>query len=118
MNEAIYWILEVAILPGQFENFRAVARDLITSAQSEPGTLSYEWNLNADGTACHIYERYRDSAAVRIHVQGFGPFAERFMQACRPTHFNVYGSPNEDVKAALADFYPTYYTNLLGGFSR
>ena len=117
MSEEIYWVLEVAILPDQLENFRAVARDLIASTEPEPGTLNYEWTLSADETACHIYERYQNSDALVAHVRGFGSFAERFLQACRPTRFQVYGLPNEEAKAALADFHPVYFSPL-GGFSR
>jgi quinol monooxygenase YgiN len=117
MSEQIYWILEVAILPGQLENFRTVARDLIAATKLEPGTLGYEWNLSDDGTVCHIYERYQNSDAVLTHIQSFGAFAERFLQACRPTRFHVYGTPTEDVKAALADFGPVYFSSI-GGFSR
>ncbi len=117
MSEQIYWLLEVAILPEQLKDFRAVANDLIASTKSESGTLNYEWNLNGEKTICHIYERYRDSAAMLTHVQSFGRFAERFLKACRPVRFDVYGSPTEEAKAALADLNPTYYTSL-GGFSR
>lgn len=117
MSNEIHWLLEVAIHPGQLENFRAVARDLIASTQKEPDTLSYEWNLTTDGTSCHIYERYRNSAALVAHVQGFGKFAERFLQACRPVRFDVYGSPSDEAKAILTDFGPIYYSHL-GGFSR
>jgi quinol monooxygenase YgiN len=117
MSDQISWVLEVAIQPGQLENFRAVARDLIAVTQSEPGTLAYEWNLNDDQTACHIFESYRDSAALVAHVQSFGHFAERFLQACRPVRFDVYGSPNEEARAVLADFKPAYYSHL-GGFTR
>jgi len=117
MSDQIYWILEVAILPGQLENFRAVARDLIANTEPEPGTLGYEWALSDDGTVCHIYERYQNSDAVVAHVKGFGAYAERFIQACRPTRFHIYGSPSAEVKAMLADFSPVYFP-LLGGFSR
>jgi quinol monooxygenase YgiN len=117
MSAEISWVLEVEIVPGQIENFRAVAGDLIASARKEPGTLAYEWHVNEAGTLCHIYERYRDSAAGLIHVQSFGPFADRFLQACRPVRFSVYGTPSEEVKAALADFGPVYYSSF-GGFSR
>jgi quinol monooxygenase YgiN len=117
MTNQIYWILEVEILPRQLENFRAVARDLIASTEHEPGTLGYEWNLNDDGTVCHIYERYKNSEALVTHVHGFGAFAERFMQACRPTRFHIYGNPSEDAKATLADFGPVYFSPI-GSISR
>ena len=117
MDGQIYWILEVAIQPGQLENFKSVANDLIASAKSESGTLNYEWNLSADKTVCHIYERYANSAAILIHVQSIGQFAKRFMEACRPTRFHVYGSPSAKVKAALADLNPVYLSHL-AGFSR
>jgi quinol monooxygenase YgiN len=117
MSEEISWLLEVAILPGQLDNFRAVSSDLVASSQPEPGTRIYEWFLSADGTIGHIYERYQNSAAVVAHTKSFGPFAERFMQSCRPTHFHVYGSPNEDAKKAIADLGPVYLS-LMGGFSR
>ncbi len=51
------------------------------------------------------------------HVQGFLNFAGRFMAACRPTQFSVYGKPNAEAKAALADLQPVYFAEL-GGFSR
>jgi quinol monooxygenase YgiN len=118
MSEQIYWILQVAIHPGKLDNFRAVARDLIASTELEPGTLGYEWALSDDETICHIYERYKNADALVAHVQGFGAFAERFMQACRPTRFHVYGTPTDEVKAALADLGPVYFSTSLGGFSR
>jgi quinol monooxygenase YgiN len=117
MSDQIYWILEVAILPGKLEDFRGVARDLVASTEPEAGTLGYEWCLNEEKTVCRIYERYAHADAVLIHVRGFAAFAGRFMAACQPTSFHVYGTPNDAVKAALADLNPTYFS-LLGGFSR
>jgi quinol monooxygenase YgiN len=117
MSENIHWVLEVAILPGKLEDFRAVAKDLIAATETEPGTFDYEWYFNADNTACHVYERYRDSEAVLEHVESFGRFAERFLQACRPTRFDIYGAPSDAVKAAVADLGPTYFAKF-GGFSR
>jgi quinol monooxygenase YgiN len=117
MGSEIYWFLEVAILPGQLENFRAVARDLVASTQSEPGTLQYEWNLNDDATGCHIFERYQNSESILVHLKSFGAYAERFMKACHPTRFHIYGTPSDEVKAALADLQPVYFLPL-GGFNR
>jgi len=117
MNKHIYWVLEVAIHPGKLNDFQKVAKDLIAKTQSEPGTLCYEWNLSDDKTICHIYERYANEDALLAHVQSFGAFAKRFMEACHPTRFNVYGIPSEPVKSALADFGPVYFSPI-GGFSR
>jgi len=117
MSNQISWILQVAIHPGKLEDFRAVARDLIAKTELETGTLDYEWNLSEDGTICHIFERYQDADALVTHVESFGAFAKRFMEACHPTRFHVYGTPTDEVKAALADLGPVYFSPL-GGFSR
>jgi quinol monooxygenase YgiN len=117
MSENISWILQVAIHPGKLEDFRSVANDLIAKTKLEPGTLGYEWNLSDDQTVCHIYERYKDADALLLHVKSFGDFAKRFMEACHPTRFHVYGKPNDAVEEALADLQPVYFTPL-GGFNR
>jgi quinol monooxygenase YgiN len=117
MSQQISWDLEVQILPGKLEEFRAVARDLIAATESEEGALSYEWKLSIDETVCHIYERYKDSEAVIAHVRAFGAFGERFMQACHPIRCQVCGSPSEEARAAIADLQPVYFS-WLGGFNR
>jgi quinol monooxygenase YgiN len=117
MSEEISWMLEVAIHPGKLDAFRAVAADLIAATEKEPNTLSYEWSLSEDQSACHIFERYRNSEAILAHLGTFGPHAERFLAACHPTRFHVYGAPSDAVKAALADLGPVYCTPI-GGFNR
>jgi hypothetical protein len=66
----------------------------------------------------HIFERYVDSAAVMIRVSAFGEkFAGRFLELLKRVRFVVYGSPSDQVKAALAGFNPVY-KQPLGGFTR
>lgn len=85
---------------------------------NEPGTLSYEWSVSADGRTCHIYERYTGSAAVMTHLQAFGSrFAGRFLEILRPVRFLVFGAPDAAVREALADFAPVYMQPV-GGFTR
>jgi quinol monooxygenase YgiN len=117
MSNQISWLLEVEILPGKLEDFRAVARDLIANTKPETRTLDYEWHLSPDNKVAHIFERYADSAALLSHVAGFHNFASRFLESCRPTRFSVYGNPSAEAKEALAGLGPVYFAEL-GGFSR
>jgi quinol monooxygenase YgiN len=117
MSNQISWNLEVEILPGKLEDFRAVARDLIADTESQPGTLDYEWHLSSDNKVAHIIERYTDSAALLTHVSGFSKFAARFMGSCKPVRFSVYGDLSAEAKADLAGLNPVYYSTI-GGFRR
>jgi quinol monooxygenase YgiN len=117
-HDETFWRIKVQIFPSKLEEFRTLVREQITSALQEPGTLDYDWYFNADNSACHTYERYRDSEAVIRHATTFvNTFAERFLQTCRPTDLDVYGMPNEAAKALLDPFNPTYYSTR-EGFAR
>jgi len=103
----VSWLLELEIRqPGDLE---ALMKEMVANAQdNEPGTLNYEWSTNADGTVCHIYERYVDSAAGITHLQGFERFAGRFLEVFAPSRLMVYGSPSAELKGILSAFNPTY----------
>ena len=117
MSDIIYWVLVVKIRPGEEESFRELSSEMIESARHEPGTLAYEWTLTHDGSTCHIYERYANSAAIQTHLERIGGVIARFFELCTPVSFHVYGSPEDDVKAGLEDLQPVYLMPL-GGFSR
>jgi quinol monooxygenase YgiN len=119
MSEVVHWVLEVAIQPGQTEAFKALMKEMVDATKAnEPDTLAYEWNISADGGTCHIYERYKDSAATLTHLGSFGKnFAKRFMPMVKPGKFCVYGRPSADVQKGLAGLNPIYF-NPIGGFGR
>ena len=117
MSTVISFNLQASVRKGCIENFRTLMHEMVASTQSEAGTQSYEWFLNEDGTACHIYERYNDSNAVMAHMGNFAKFAERFLSCVEPTAFCVYGNPNAEVRSALNGF-NAVYLNTFGGFSR
>ena len=119
MTENVYWILEVAIKPGYFEELKALASTMVEVTQkNELGTLNCEWAISDDQKSCHIYERYQDSAAVMVHLKSFGDqFASRFAELGTPTRFVVYGAPNAQVKDALGAANIVYMAPLMG-FSR
>ncbi len=117
MSNAVHWLLELNVKPGKLDDFLAVMGDMIASTEKESGTQIYEWFFNEDKSVCHIYERYADSAAVLTHIEGFGAFAERFMDAVDPTRFTVLGNPDAAAKEALAGLSPTFL-GLEAGFAR
>lgn len=119
MSDQVSWMLELTIKPGELDNLKALIREMVESTRAtEPGTLNYEWFLDADEKTCHIWERYADSAAVMFHLGHFGEkFAERFMAALEPTRFIVYGNPNEEVQEALSVFGVAYLAPF-DGFAR
>ncbi len=118
MSENVHWILEVAVTPGKVAAFKSLMEEMVDSTRKEPGALSYDWNISPDGAACHIYEYYKDSAATMVHLNNFEKnFAGRFLSMAKPVWFYLYGSPNAEVRAALAGLNPTYYKPF-GGFVR
>ena len=119
MSETVSWVLEMAIKPGELDNFKALMDEMVEAAQStQPDTTHYEWFYSEDGSACHLYERYTDSAATLIHLNSFGEnFAERFLGAADPTRIVVYGDPNDEVRTIL-DGFGAVYMEQLGGYAR
>ncbi len=119
MTDNVYWLLEVAIKPGEFDNFKALMKEMVEATQTnEPNTLNYEWTITEDSQSCHIYERYADSTATMTHLGAFGEkYAERFMASVEPTRFVVYGPANNAVKEALSGFGAVFMAPF-GGFAR
>jgi len=119
MREAISWVLEMAIKPGELDNFKALMDEMVEDVQaSQPDTTIYEWFYSEDGSACHIYERYTDSAATMIHLGSFAEnYAERFLGAADPTRLVVYGNPSDEVRAIVGGF-GAVFMEQLGGYAR
>ena len=117
MTGSVHWLAELTIKDGQFDNFKAVMKDMVEAVQTEAGTTHYEWFISDDLKTCHVYERYADSAAVLTHSASFGKFSERFLDAVAPTRVVVYGDPSAEVREGLKAFAPTYMAQI-GGFAR
>ena len=57
MGEQVSWQVVLAVKPGELDNFRALTREMVESTRDEPGVLSYERFVSADGRVVHAYER-------------------------------------------------------------
>lgn len=119
MADYVSWVLELEILDGQEEAFRELMKEMVAATEAnEPGTVNYEWSVDAAGKFCAIHERYVDSAAVMVHMATFGKvYAKRFLSVLAPKRMTVFGSPDEEVKKTLAALKPLYLTEV-GGFAR
>ena len=114
----VSWNLQLAVRDGQLDALRTLMAEMVESTRSEQGSRAYEWFLSADGTICHINERYADSAAALAHLGNFGAkFMERFVACLDVTSFSVYGEPSDEAKGVL-DGFGAKYLGTFGGFSR
>ena len=118
MSDVVHWVLELSIKPIDLDTFRSVMTDLVSAAEQESGTVAFEWHFNDDGTICHVYERFRDSAAAAAHLEMFGTmFAERFLAVGKPTRLCLFGDPDQGVLDILRGFSPLVLKKV-AGFSR
>lgn len=118
MSDVVSWNLRLSLREGRLDAFRALMDEMVASTRGEEAALAYEWYITPDGSECHLYERYVDSAATMVHLGNFGShFAERFMACVEPTHFHVYGNPSDQVRGIL-DAFGAVYLEPFGGFAR
>ena len=116
-TKEVYWLFTLKVNPGQEEAFRKISAKLIASTQEETGAMNYEWSLSPDGSTCHIYERYVDSEAVKIHRQRNGELVKELMTTATAVSFALYGAPSDEVKALMAGRDPLFMQPL-GGFAK
>ena len=119
MTESIFWIVDGIITKEADLDLQDLIDEMVASTQAnEPGTIAYEWFVDAGRTRCSIYERYRDSAAAVIHLRTFDEkFAERFGRLVRIEHLTLFGSASEDVLKMLGEE-GTLVLMPLTGFTR
>ncbi len=110
MDDQISWHVELAVKPGQIENFLALTVEMVQSARDEPGVLNYERFVSDDSKLVHVYERYADSAAAAAHLRKFGKnFSERFLAMVDRLQFTVFGNPSDELRGLLDGFVVRYF---------
>ncbi len=115
MRDEIYWVVTAALQPENYDAFTEAITPLVAATREEPGSIAYDYSVSSDHTVVHIYESYRDSAAVVTHVEDtFSRFAEAFGRYVTIDGFVVYGWPDEKAKKILDGFGSTYMTPFLG----
>jgi (4S)-4-hydroxy-5-phosphonooxypentane-2,3-dione isomerase len=93
MSDNVAFIVELEVKPGQIEDLRSVMGEMADRTRAdETGTLTYEWFVTEDGSACHIYERYADAAAAVVHSATFPKELSERGRAFLPTRLTAYGN--------------------------
>jgi quinol monooxygenase YgiN len=109
MGDQVSWRVELAVKPGELDNFRTLTGEMVESTRSERGVLSYERFVSDDGKAVHVYERYADSAAALAHLRAFErKFGQRFVSMVERKRFTVFGAPSRELRNVLDGFGAVY----------
>jgi quinol monooxygenase YgiN len=118
MDNEVAWVVEVDVKPGQLDAFKALMEEMVEGTGAEPQTRNYEWYITGDRKTVHIFEKYADSEAMILHVNGFmSKWAARFMESVDMTRFTVYGDPSPAARELL-DSMSASYMAPWGGFAR
>ena len=103
----IMFIARSSIHAGNQDEFKAVIADCITSCKAnEPGTLAYEWFINAEQTECVVLESYASTEAVLAHMENSGPGVAKLQELGAVLGVEGYGSPPDDLPEALKSAIP------------
>ncbi|ASM48530.1 hypothetical protein PESP_a0263 [Pseudoalteromonas espejiana DSM 9414] len=115
MSEQITWTVEGQIKDGKYDQFLEVMQQLIALAKSEAGTVMYEWTISEDKRNVHIYERYQNEAAAKLHLQGWGESGPLFLSVVDMQRVTVYSQLSEEFAKAFAGP-STVFMTPIGGF--
>ena len=126
VSDIVFFIVELEIRPDQGDELEDVMQEMADRTRAdEPGTLEYQWFLNADGDACYICERYADADAAVAHSRSFSPELEQRAQAFRPVRLTAFGEltptiEEQRIEPLLAAVPDINYVSVdpRGGFAR
>lgn len=103
-DSKVWFVVSLAINPGQFEAFDRLSRQMSAETARERGTQAYTWCLSDDRSQCKLVEEYVDGAAVVAHIAGpvVQQLLPQLLQVSAISNFEVYGSPGPEGAAMLA----------------
>lgn len=90
----VYFIVDLALAESKLDAFQAIAEEMVSVTQEEPGALGYEFYLDADQVQCRLIEVYADSDAVVAHIKGRAvqELVPKLLEVSALTGFSVYGA--------------------------
>ena len=118
-TQHVYWLITTNVKDGALDSLKKLNTEMVKNTKNnEPGTLTYDWSISADGKTCYFFEHYANSEAVMIHTKTFGEeFADRLLGMIEIESFEVFGNPDDKVKDSLSPL-GAKFRQSIGGFSR
>ena len=114
----ISYIVEFTIADGKTDEFKNKAKGYIDAVKgNEPGTLGYQWYVDAAGTRCLLQETFASSEALITHLKNVGPSLPDLLAIAPITRTEVLGSASAAATEALAALGAVHFPHL-GGFDR
>jgi quinol monooxygenase YgiN len=101
---SVRFVVSFAINEGSGDRFERMAALMSVEARKEPGTLAYQWYLDADGTRCRLFEAYVNADAVLAHLTGpvVQELVPKLLENGSIGGFEIYGDPGPKAAAMLA----------------
>jgi quinol monooxygenase YgiN len=115
-TDRIRLLVDFEIHEGKLAEFEAIAQQMVSVSEQEPGTLAYHFVLSADRKRCRLVEGYTDMAAIAAHFDGpaVTQYVPELIMVATPVRMEVYGYPGPHVTALAAAFGAEVFTAWQG----
>ncbi|WP_199429736.1 hypothetical protein [Qaidamihabitans albus] len=121
-DEPILFHNTMTITEGHLDGFKHAIRKAVEFVSEHGPQLMVEVFIDEENMLAHSFQLYRDSEAVLAHWRMSDPYIRDVMEHCSVRQFDVYGQPNDEVRAGLrpptGDTMPVSLTPPFTGFTR
>lgn len=109
----LHGIARVTFEDGDVEEFKRLSAQCMEIARTkDTGTLQYEIYFNDDESEAIVYERYRDSEALKEHSANQGEVGKAIL-ATGSFSGELLGKPSAELEESLSDAPVRVYTPFM-----
>ena len=102
MSEPIVFISTHRIKEGKVADFKQLSREMTPLLEAgQPHTVFFQGYLNEEGTDVTFVWVFPDADAMDLHFQGADERAAKAYEFVQPQRFEIYGTPSDQVLAAM-----------------
>jgi hypothetical protein len=90
------------ISPGHLDEYRAAVRRAVEFVEEHGPQIMVQVFVDEERMEAHSFQLYPDSEAILTHWELSDPYIQEVMKHCTVELLEMYGEPDERVRAALA----------------